>query len=78
VTLRASALIVGSVKDSSEPTDNVTLDAWGRVDLSVSWRVREHLSLYLEIDNLFDSNYEEVVGFRAPGSRPRVGVTARF
>jgi outer membrane cobalamin receptor len=78
VTLRASALIVGSVKDSSEPTDNVTLDAWGRVDLSVSWRVREHLSLYLEIDNLFDSNYEEVVGFRAPGIRPRVGVTARF
>jgi outer membrane cobalamin receptor len=78
VTLRVSALIVGAVKDSSEPTGKVTLDPWGRVDLSASWRVREHLSLYLEIDNLFDSNYEEVVGFRAPGIRPRVGVRARF
>jgi vitamin B12 transporter len=56
----------------------VTLDPWGRVDLSASWRVREHLSLYLEIDNLFDSNYEEVIGLRAPGIRPRAGVRARF
>jgi outer membrane cobalamin receptor len=78
VTLRASALIVGSVKDASVPTGNVTLDPWGRVDLSASWRVREHLSLYLEIDNLFDSNYEEVIGLRAPGIRPRAGVRARF
>jgi len=78
VTIRASALIVGSVKDSSEPTGNVTLDPWGRVDLSASWRVRENLSLYLEIDNLFDSNHEEAVGFRAPGIRPRAGVRARF
>jgi len=78
VTIRASALIVGSVKDSSEPTGNVTLDPWGRVDLSASWRVREHVSLYLEIDNLFDSNYEEAIGFRASGIRPRAGVRARF
>jgi outer membrane receptor protein involved in Fe transport len=78
VTIRAAALIVGSVKDSSVPTGNVTLDPWGRVDLSASWRVRKHVSLYLEIDNLFDSNYEEAIGFRAPGIRPRAGVRARF
>ena len=78
VTIRAAALIVGSVKDSSLPTGDVTLDPWGRVDLSASWRVRKHVSLYLEIDNLFDSNHQEAVGFRAPGIRPRAGVTARF
>ena len=78
VTIRAAALVVGSVKDSSVPTGNVTLDPWGRVDLSASWRVRKHLRLYLEIDNLFDSNYAEAVGFRAPGIRPRAGFTARF
>jgi vitamin B12 transporter len=78
VTIRAAALIVGSVKDSSVPTGNVTLDPWGRVDLSASWRVRKHVNLYFEIDNLFDSNYEEAVGFRAPGIRPRAGVRARF
>ena len=78
VTVRAAALIVGAVKDESVPTGKATLDPWGRVDLSASWRVREHVSLYLEIDNLFDSNYAEVIGFRAPGIRPRAGVTVRF
>ncbi len=78
VTIHVAALIVGSVKDSSVPTGDVILDPWGRVDLSVSWRVRKHVSLYLKIDNLFDSNHQEAVGFRAPGIRPRVGVTARF
>ena len=74
VTIRASALIVGSVKDSSEPTGRVTLDPWGRVDLSASWRVRKHVSLYLEIDNLFDSNYEAGHRFsRARDSQPRAG-----
>jgi outer membrane cobalamin receptor len=78
VTIRVAALIVGSVKDESEPTGSATLDPWGRMDFSASWRVRKHVSLYLEVDNLFDSNYAEVIGFRAPGIRPRVGVTARF
>jgi len=78
VTIRASALIIGAVKDASAPTAKVTIDPWGRVDLSATWRVRKHVSLYLEIDNLFDANYEEVIGFRAPGIRPRAGVRARF
>ncbi len=78
VTLRAAALVVGSVKDWSVPTGNVTLDPWGRVDLSASWRVHKRVDLYLEIDNLLDADYEEAIGFRAPGIRPRAGVRARF
>ncbi len=78
VTLRTSALIVGSVKDASVPTGGTALDPWGRVDVSASWRVRKHVSLYLEVDNLFDANYQEAVGFRAPGIRPRAGAQVRF
>jgi len=78
VTLRLAALIVGAVKDASVPTGGQTLDPWGRVDLSAAWRVRKHVSVYLEIDNLLDASYEELIGFRAPGIRPRAGVIARF
>jgi len=78
VTVRVAALVVGSVKDASVPTGAQTLDPWGRVDLSASWRVRKHVSVYLEVDNLFDADYQEMIGFRAPGIRPRAGVTARF
>ncbi len=78
VVVRVAALIVGKVKDSSFPTGNQTLDSWVRVDLSASWSPREHLRFYLEIDNLFDADYEEALGFPAPGVRPRAGVQWRL
>ncbi len=60
------------------PTGATTLDSWTRVDLSASWRPFEHLTVYLEIDNLLDAKYEEAVGFRAPAIRPRAGVRWRL
>jgi vitamin B12 transporter len=78
VLVRVVSLAVGKVKDSSIPTGARTLDSWLRVDLSATWRYREHLSFYLKIDNLLDANYEETLGFRAPGIRPRAGVMWRL
>ncbi|MBW2398332.1 MAG: TonB-dependent receptor [Deltaproteobacteria bacterium] len=78
VTVRTAALFVGSVKDSSIPTGPVTLDSWTRVDLSAAWRLNEHITVFLEIDNLLDSDYEEAIGFPAPGIRPRAGVQWRL
>jgi outer membrane cobalamin receptor len=78
VTVRSTALFVGSVKDSSIPTGPDTLDPWTRVDLSAVWRLSEHITVFLEIDNLLDSDYEEAIGFPAPGIRPRAGVQWRL
>jgi outer membrane cobalamin receptor len=78
VTLRSAALFVGPVKDSSIPTGPETLDPWTRVDLSAVWRLDERLSVFLEIDNLLDSDYEEAIGFPASGIRPRAGVQWRL
>jgi outer membrane receptor protein involved in Fe transport len=78
VTLRTVALFVGPVKDSSIPTGPDTLDSWTRVDFSTVWRLDEHLSVFLEIDNLLDADYEEAIGFPASGIRPRAGVQWRI
>jgi outer membrane receptor protein involved in Fe transport len=78
VTVRSTALFVGSVKDSSIPTGPDTLDSWTRVDLSAVWRLNENITVFLEIDNLLDSDYEEAIGFPAPGIRPRAGVQWRL
>jgi iron complex outermembrane receptor protein/vitamin B12 transporter len=72
------ALFVGEVFDSSIPTGDVTLDAYTRVDLAVTWTVHTTVSLLLAVDNLFDADYEEFVGFPAPGINPRLGVRVRF
>jgi len=78
VTVRSAVLFVGPVKDSSIPTGPATLDSWTRVDLSAVWRLNEHISAFLAIDNLLDADYEEAIGFPAPGIRPRVGVKWRL
>lgn len=72
------ALFVGNVIDYSNPTGTVTLDAWERFDLVVAWQPRDWLELTLAIDNLFDANYQEVVGFPALGIRPRAGLRIRL
>jgi vitamin B12 transporter len=78
VTVRSTALFVGPVKDSSIPTGPDTLDSWTRVDLSAIWRLTSNITVFLEIDNLLDSDYEEAIGFPAPGIRPRAGVQWRL
>lgn len=78
VTLRTTMLYVGTVKDSSVPTAQHTLDAWVRVDLAAFWRVLEDLTLYVQVDNLFDNEYQEAIGFPSQGIRPRVGITWRL
>jgi outer membrane cobalamin receptor len=76
--LNLQALFVGDVLDFSVPTGERELDAYTRVDLAVTWRVTSIWELFLAIDNAFDEDYEEAIGFPAPGISPRGGVRARF
>ena len=72
------ALFVGEVQDSSIPTGDVTLDSYARIDLAVNWTLNPTFAIWLTVDNLFDADYEEFVGFPAPGINPRLGVRIRF
>jgi len=76
IRANVSFLYVGEFLDSSIPTGDRTLGKYTRVDTNVSWRVRPNWELSLAIDNLLDEDYQEVVGFPAPGIRPRI--SARF
>ena len=73
-----NAIFVGKVLDSSIPTGDVELDGYARVDTSVTWTINEYLKTYFAVDNLFDTDYEQFVGFKAPGIRPRIGVQGKF
>jgi outer membrane cobalamin receptor len=81
VSLRVEGLFVGGVLDASAPTGRgtlVKLDAYERVDLSLSWSPRPWLEVHLAVDNLLDAHYREAVGYPAPGIRPRAGVALRL
>ena len=76
--LGADLIYVGATPDSSIPTGDRQLDDYVRIDLAASWTPAPGWRLFLAIDNLLDADYEEAVGFSAPGIRPRLGVEARF
>lgn len=64
----------GSVHDSSIPTGDRDRDAYTRADLAFDWRPAEQWSVFLVIDNLFDADYEDAIGFPAPGINARAGL----
>ena len=76
--LSLTALFVGSLFDSSIPTGDLTLDSYTRVDFALSWDFCEYATLIFAIDNLLNEQYEEAVGFPAPGTNPRVGLQLRY
>ena len=77
-SLRANLLYVDDVRDSSVPTGPATLDSYVRLDLVLAWAPRPFLEAYVAIDNLTDAAYQEAVGFRSVGIRPRAGVRVAF
>ncbi|MDY6837602.1 MAG: TonB-dependent receptor [Thermodesulfobacteriota bacterium] len=71
-------LYVGEVLDSSIPTGDRTLDEYTRLDVSAVWSMTQKCELAVAIDNLFDADYEEAVGFPAPGIQARASVRLIF
>jgi vitamin B12 transporter len=74
----ASWLSVGKTFDSSIPTGDMYLDAYNRVDVAATYRFSDQVNLILSIDNLLDEDFEQAIGFPAPGTRARLGLRFGF
>lgn len=79
VTVNVDARYVGRVLDSSIPTGDRYLAPYTRVDLAMTWKTaRPPWRYILAVDNVFDADYEEAVGFPRAGITPRIGLQADF
>ena len=76
--VHASWLNVGDTFDSSIPTGDMILDGYSRVDAAVTFRQSDALDIVLSMDNLFDEDYQEAIGFPSPGTRARLGIRYQF
>ncbi|HEU4652854.1 MAG TPA: TonB-dependent receptor [Steroidobacteraceae bacterium] len=72
--LFADARFVGSRHGSSVPTGDRDLDAYRRLDVSITRNLNSRAKLYFNLDNALDNDYQETVGFRSPGMQARVGI----
>ncbi|MGH7710193.1 MAG: TonB-dependent receptor domain-containing protein, partial [Gemmatimonadaceae bacterium] len=78
----ARVLHVGSRDDrdfSGFPAEPVILESYRRVDGGVSYRLTSAapaLTLFVHAENLLDSEYQEIMNFRAPGRSITLGLRA--
>jgi outer membrane cobalamin receptor len=78
LVVNVETLYVGRSLDSSIPTGDRYLDAYTRANLAMTWSVSPKWRYSLAVDNLFNTDYEEAIGFPAPGISLRAGWQASF
>ena len=79
--LGAQAIFTGSQKDGPVEGFGEENPAWTRVDMNVSYTVKlrsTSLEIFSRINNLFDEEYSEVLGYPAPGINVFVGARIGF
>lgn len=74
----AGAKFNDSYYDSSVPTGLIRADGHVEVDLGTRWQLSEALSLSLVARNLLSEDYEDAVGFPAPGRTVRLAASMRL
>jgi outer membrane cobalamin receptor len=85
LTLNLSVKVLGD-RDDVEPSTGAfrTNSMYARTDLAVSYTFPVRLfplsrvTVYSKIENLFDRDYQEVLGFRSPPFNYLAGVAVTF
>lgn len=64
--------------NGKERDANGIVDSWTRVDLSARYALSESVEIYGRIENLFDENYQQILGYGTPGTSGYLGVRLGF
>ena len=71
-----STLVV--IYNDEEQDPYGTVDAWTRVDASLSYRLNRQFEFFGRIENLADKDYQQVYGYGTPGRSAYVGIDYQF
>lgn len=63
---------------SSFPSQNIALDAYTLVGANLRYALSDKVGLYVRGTNLFDTDYQDVLGFNTAGRGIFTGITAKF
>ena len=58
--------------------DGSALDDWIRVDLNARYALSDSFELFGRIENLFDTHYQQILGYGTPGLSGSLGVRWRY
>ena len=78
IRVMARMTMNGDYFDSSIPTGMITMDGFTRADLSMSWDILKGTTVRLNVNNVFDSEYEQAVGFANMGRSMTASISKSF
>jgi vitamin B12 transporter len=70
--------LVSDSSDSSAFGERVRLDGYALADLRAAYAITERVELYGRVENLFDEEYETVLGYGTPGRAAYAGLRVRY
>ncbi len=76
--LRADVHHVGTRKPSQYAVNQDDLDAYTIIDLVGGWPIGDSLVLDARVENIFDTDYEQIDAYATPGQSVYVGLTATY
>ena len=74
--LSAALLIRYNGEEQNNAT--TTVDSWTRVDISAAYQVSEKVELFGRIENLFDEEYQQILGYGTPDLSGSIGIRLRY
>ncbi|MFK8017898.1 MAG: TonB-dependent receptor plug domain-containing protein [Gammaproteobacteria bacterium] len=73
-----SGTLLLRVNGEERNTDGTVLDGWSRVDVAARYSLNERFELFGRIENLFDAEYQQVLGYGTPGLSGFAGLRLRY
>ena len=64
--------------NGEERDNNGRIDDWTRVDLTGAYEINERVELFGRVENLFDEDYQQILGYGAPGLSGSIGIRLRY
>jgi vitamin B12 transporter len=78
LSLGGTLRVVSDSIDRDAFGDRVRLDGYALADLRAAYAVTERVELYGRVENLFDEQYETVLGYGTPGRAAYGGIRVRY
>lgn len=64
--------------NGEEPDSGGDVESWSRVDLNGAYELNDSVEFYGRLANVFDDQYQQVIGYGTPGRSGSVGVRLRY
>ncbi len=64
--------------ETNSSTDPTRIDSWLRVDVTGRYALSERIEVYGRIENLFDKDYQQILGYGTPGLSGSLGIRLRY